>query len=79
MAKLAVETRIFPIYEIEEGRYRINVMVSKPRPIEDYLKAQRRFVYLLRPENAHLLERFKKLVEDRWNHLLKMAEAFPAK
>jgi pyruvate ferredoxin oxidoreductase beta subunit len=54
-------------------------MVSKPRPVEDYLKAQRRFVYLLRPENAHLLERFKKLVEDRWNYLLKMAEAFPAK
>jgi pyruvate ferredoxin oxidoreductase beta subunit len=79
MAKLAVETRIFPIYEIEEGRYRINVMVSKPRPVEDYLKAQRRFVYLLRPENAHLLERFKKLVEDRWNYLLKMAETFPAK
>ncbi|MCS7146133.1 MAG: thiamine pyrophosphate-dependent enzyme [Nitrososphaerota archaeon] len=73
MAKLAVETRIFPIYEVENGKYRINYMINRPRPVEEYLKLQSRFAYLLRPENAHLLERFKQWVEDRWNYLQKMA------
>ncbi|MEM1966679.1 MAG: thiamine pyrophosphate-dependent enzyme [Nitrososphaerota archaeon] len=77
VAKLAVETRIFPIYEVEHGRYRINYPVPRPRPIEEYLKLQNRFAHLLKPENAHILEAFKQWVESRWNHLLKMAEAFP--
>lgn len=73
MAKLAVETRIFPIYEVEGGKYRINYNITRPRPVEEYLKLQSRFAYLLRPENSHLLEKFKQWVEDRWNYLLKMA------
>lgn len=78
LAKLAVETRIFPIYEVENGRYRINYLIYKPKPVEDYLRLQNRFAHLLRPENAPLLEEFKRWVEERWSQLLKMAAAFPA-
>lgn len=77
VAKLAVETRIFPIYEVENGRYRINYLIQRPRPVEEYLRLQNRFAYLLKPENSHLLEAFKKLIEERWNNLIRMAEAFP--
>ncbi len=78
IAKLAVETRVFPLYEVKQGRYRITYMVQKPRPLEEYLSTQLRFRPLLQPENAHLLERFKQLIEERWNRLLKLAETFPA-
>jgi pyruvate ferredoxin oxidoreductase beta subunit len=78
LAKLAVETRVFPIYEVENGRYRINYMTARPRPIEEYVAAQARLAHLLRPENRHLLEEFKKSVEERWSHLLELAKAFPA-
>ncbi|MDP2952652.1 MAG: thiamine pyrophosphate-dependent enzyme, partial [Chloroflexota bacterium] len=44
--RLAVETGIFPLYEIEEGRYKLNVDFPKLRPVEDYLKLQGRFRHL---------------------------------
>ena len=46
LGRLAAETGIFPIYEIENGKYKITVDVPKLRPVEDYLKLQGRFRHL---------------------------------
>lgn len=43
---LAVESRAFPLYEIEDGSYKITVDLPKPRPVSDYLKIQKRFAEL---------------------------------
>ena len=72
---LAVETRYFPIYEVENGRVRITVKVDKPKPLEEFLKPQRRFAHLLKPENAHILETLKKNVEENWERLVKLEES----
>lgn len=73
LARLAVLTRVWPLFEYENGTYRINVLVKSPRPIEEYIKPQGRFSHLLLPENKELLEGFKRDVEEYWNHLLKLA------
>ncbi len=73
IARLAVLTRVWPLYEYDHGTYRINVMVKEPRPIEEYLKLQGRFAHLLRPENKWALERLKKDVEENWERLLRLA------
>ena len=44
--RLAVETGIFPIYEIEEGKYTLNLDFPHLRPVEDYFKLQGRFRHL---------------------------------
>jgi pyruvate ferredoxin oxidoreductase beta subunit len=77
IAKLAVETRIFPIYEIENGKYRLNYVTARPSPIEEYLATQERYAHLLKPENRHLLEEFKKMVEERWQKLLELSKVQP--
>jgi len=46
VGKLATETGVFPLYEIENGRYRLNVDPPKLKPVEEYLKAQGRFRHL---------------------------------
>jgi pyruvate ferredoxin oxidoreductase beta subunit len=48
MGRLAVETGVFPLYEIENGQYKLNynVELSELRPIRDYLKPQGRFRHL---------------------------------
>ncbi|RLE92418.1 MAG: pyruvate ferredoxin oxidoreductase, partial [Thermoprotei archaeon] len=74
IARLAVQTRIFPLYEYEDGKYKINILVKKPKPIEDYFKLQGRFRHLLEPENKWLLEEIKKDIEENWQRLLKLAE-----
>ncbi len=46
-ARLAVQTRVFPVYEIENGiRYTLNVQVPNPKPVMEYLKLQGRFRHL---------------------------------
>jgi len=73
IARLAVQTRVWPLYEVIDGKYKINMMIKNPKPIEEYLKLQGRFRHLLKPENKWMLDLLKKDVEDQWNKLLELA------
>ena len=46
LGRLAVETGIFPLYEIENGEYKLSYDPDQLRPVEDYLKLQGRFRHL---------------------------------
>ncbi len=46
IGRLAVQTGIFPLYEVENGQYKLSVNVAKLRPVQDYLKLQGRFRHL---------------------------------
>lgn len=74
VARLAVETGYFPIYEVEHGRYRINIPIVKPKPLEEFIKIQGRFAHLLRPENREILERLKRDIEEQWRTLRALAK-----
>jgi pyruvate ferredoxin oxidoreductase beta subunit len=74
IAKLAVDTKFFPLYEVENGKYRITVPVPRPKPLEDYLKTQGRFKHLLRPEYAEVLEALKKQVDEYYRHVERMVK-----
>ena len=55
--RLAVETGIFPLYEIEEGKYTLNFDFPQLRPVEDYFKLQGRFRHLSKETVAQIQER----------------------
>ncbi|HOE79490.1 MAG TPA: pyruvate synthase subunit PorB [Smithellaceae bacterium] len=68
MGRLAVEAGVFPLYEIENGHYRISPdMPKKLRPITDYFKPQGRFRHLTSDEIVMIQHRvnaeFNKLKE----------------
>lgn len=46
IGRLAVETGIFPIYEVEDGEYKLNIDPPNLRPVKDYLSLQGRFRHL---------------------------------
>jgi pyruvate ferredoxin oxidoreductase beta subunit len=56
MGRLAVETGVFPMYEIEDGKYTLNFDYPKLRPVEDYLKVQGRFRHLTKENTAEIQE-----------------------
>ncbi|OAQ21629.1 pyruvate synthase subunit PorB [Thermosulfurimonas dismutans] len=70
LAKLAVETRIFPLYEVIEGKYYITRKITKPKPVEEYLKRQRRFRHLAEEQIRAIQQR----VDAEYERLLKLAE-----
>ena len=55
--RLAVETGIFPLYEVEEDRYTLNLDFPQLRPVEDYFKLQGRFRHLSKETIAKIQER----------------------
>lgn len=69
LSRLAVESRVFPLYEIENGVYNI---YKKPKekeikPVKEYLKLQGRFRHLPKEE----VEKIQKNVDREWEKLLK--------
>jgi len=69
--RLAVETGIFPLYEVENGRYRLNFDPPKLRPVTDYFKLQGRFRHLI-PGDIDIIQ---KRVTDEYEKLKAKAEA----
>jgi pyruvate ferredoxin oxidoreductase beta subunit len=56
VAKIAVDTGLFPLLEYENGKL-IGVRKIKPVPVEEYLKAQARFKHLLsNPEEIRKIQ-----------------------
>jgi len=55
LARLAVQTGIFPLYEIEDGeRTTISIKVKERKPINDYLRLQGRFRHLKEQDIADM-------------------------
>ena len=71
IGRLAVETSIFPLYEIAHGVYNLNVNVANLKPVNDYLSLQGRFRHLS-PENiAQIQARVNKeyaALQDKVKH-----------
>ena len=68
MGRLAVEAGVFPLYEVEDGHYRLSPdMPKKLKPVKDYFKGQGRFRHLKEEEIEVIQHRvtaeFKKLIE----------------
>ena len=72
--KLAVETCYWPLYEIENGKYKITYKPAKKLPIEEFLKPQKRFKHMFKPGNEWMIEEFQKEVDRRWEELLRLEE-----
>ena len=69
ISRLAVRSRVFPLYEIEKGRSYTLQEESHVVPIKEYLKLQGRFSHLTEQE----IERIQERVDDEWRHLLRKA------
>ena len=72
--KLAVDTCYWPLYEIENGKYKITYKPAKKLPIEEFLRPQRRFKHMFKPGNEWMIEEFQKEVDKRWQELLDLEE-----
>jgi pyruvate ferredoxin oxidoreductase beta subunit/2-oxoisovalerate ferredoxin oxidoreductase beta subunit len=73
IARLAVQTNIFPLYEIEDGtRYTLNY--KGDCRVEDYLQTQGRFKHLGKED----ISRIQGMVAGDWNNLLRKTGEVPS-
>ena len=64
-SKLAVQTGIFPLYEVENGQYFLSKKGKNRKPIEEYLKIQGRFKHLKKED----IETIQESVDKRYAEL----------
>jgi pyruvate/2-oxoacid:ferredoxin oxidoreductase beta subunit len=67
LARLAVQTKILPLYEVENGERFILNLEPEGRPVGEYLKPQGRFAYLREGD----LERIQENVDREWDRLMR--------
>jgi pyruvate ferredoxin oxidoreductase beta subunit len=77
-SKLAVESCVFPVYEVVNGQYQLSVpsrlialAPQKKKPVTDYLQGQGRFRHLFTPQGKKLLEEIQSWTDEKWQRLLK--------
>jgi pyruvate ferredoxin oxidoreductase beta subunit len=78
IARLAVETCVFPLWEAVDGEYSLSapskVIALKPerkKPVREYLKSQGRFRHLFIPEFEHIIDEIENIIDKSWKLLLK--------
>lgn len=73
ITQMAVDSCMFPLYEVENGMVRITYDPKKKKiPVAEYCKTMGRFRHLLKPENEELVARLQELTDERWAWLKKM-------
>lgn len=72
ISKLAVDTCVWPLYEVVNGEWKLTYKPKEKLPVEEWLKPQGRFKHLFEKNNAHLLEDLQAEVDKRWERLLKL-------
>lgn len=56
-SRLAVQSRVFPLYEVIDGEYKLSKNIKKPKTVAEYLKPQRRFKHLGEDDIADIQKR----------------------
>lgn len=74
VTKAAVETCVWPLYEVIEGKYILSYKPKEKKPVEEYLKMQGRFAHMFKPGNEWMIEQVQKEVDRNWEELLKLCE-----
>ncbi len=62
----AVDCLFWPLYEVAEGRNILNHEPDRPIPVEEWLRLQKCFAHLLRPEARPVLDEIQEQAEADW-------------
>lgn len=63
LGRLAAETGVFPLYEVEHGKYKLNIDFPQLRPLKEYTRLQGRFRHLTDEKLQEIEERVHREYE----------------
>jgi len=70
ITQLGVDTCYWPLYEVEDGEWKLSYKPREKLPVEEWLKRQGRFRHLFKPQNRHMINEMQAEVDRRWEELL---------
>ena len=76
IARLATDTCFWPLFEYENGKYKVNYKPKEKKPVAEWVKPQGRFKHLSKPGNEGIIEELQVETDRKWNELLRLEAAF---
>ncbi len=73
--RLAVDTCYWPLYEVENGKWKLNYKVRNKLPVIEWIKPQGRFAHLLKEENQPIVAKIQQKIDENWEKLLAKCSA----
>lgn len=77
VARLATESGLWPLYEVEGGAWKVNSVAPREGALEEFLGMQKRTKSLLREDHVVELGELRGQIEKDWDYIKKMEGAFP--
>ena len=74
LCKAAVDTCVWPLYEIENGIWRLTYEPRRKLPVEEFLSKQGRFRHMFKKGNEWMIEETQKYVDEQWEKLQQRCE-----
>jgi pyruvate ferredoxin oxidoreductase beta subunit/phenylglyoxylate dehydrogenase beta subunit len=65
IARKGVQSRFMPIYEVENGKFKLNVDVKNPIPLKDYLSSMKKYKHVSEEQISEIQE----YVDKKWENL----------
>ena len=69
IARLAVDTGAWPLFEIDHGEWSMTPIRGERKPLVDYLKPQGRFKHLFKPGNEALLKQLQDECDEYYHFI----------
>ncbi len=63
IARLGAESGMYPLFEAEYGEISAVTKIRRRVKVEEYLRLQRRFAHVLKPDNYHQLEQLQAIAD----------------
>lgn len=70
LLRAATDSCFWPLYECENGEWKLNYKPKEKAPITDWLKPQGRFKHVFKEGNEHLVDEIQEHVDQRWETIL---------
>ena len=77
LARLATDACYWPLFEVNNGRYRLTYRPRHKRPLGEWLERQGRFAHLALPGNEHMVQQLQEWVDEEWDLLLRKCDEIP--
>ena len=74
ICRLAVDTCVWPMYEIENGVWRLTYQPKKKLPVEEFLKKQGRFAHMFAKGNEWMIQEAQEYVDEQYEKILSRCE-----
>lgn len=73
LARQAVETCFWPLFEVVDGKWKVTVKPKEKKPLRSFLERQGRFQHLFKPGREELVDALQADVDREWAELLHRA------